>query len=158
MKSLSSCICHDLLTPQQGRLRKTFLGKHQKCYAFLVRQIAYFILSTYFVLLSLYFKMSSFKRLYKLVVILAHKIVSKCNPSNIFDQSIYISLSFLNTLYVVYVMTYDTKRPYLSRLVFMRSIHQMICQMSFLNVRLRIVFSDKLVKPSRFYTVFLLKP
>ena len=64
MKSLSSCICHDLLTPQQGRLRKTFLGKHQRCYAFLVRQIAYFILSTYFVLSS--------------------------NPFNIFDQSIYI--------------------------------------------------------------------
>ena len=155
MKSLSSCICHDLLTPQQGRLRKTFPREHQGCYAFLVRQIVYFILSTYFVLLSLYYKMSSFKRY---LVIIAHKIVSKFTPFNIFDQSIYISLSFLNTLYVVYVMTYDTKRPYLSRLVFMRSIHQMICQMSFLNVRLRIVFSDKLVKPPRFFTVFLFKP
>ena len=86
MKSLSSCICHDLLTPQQGRLRKTFPREHQGCYAFLVRQIVYFILSTYFVLLSLYYKMSSFKRY---LVIIAHKIVSKCNPFNTFDQSIY---------------------------------------------------------------------
>ena len=155
MKSLSSCICHDLLTPQQGRLRKTFLRKHKDAmHSQYGKQLISYCQHT------LYYCPYITKCLHskEYVVILAHKIVSKCNPSNIFDQSIYISLSFLNTLYVVYVMTYDTKRPYLSRLVFMRSIHQMICQMSFLNVRLRIVFSDKLVKPSRFFTVFLFKP